>query len=247
MIFLTVFIFILSLFAQQGKTVTDADGNIYNTVKLGNLIWTVENWRSTKFSDGTPIPYVTSDMKWDKRSERKKASFCYYKNDTTNGSKYGALYNWFAVNSGKFAPEGWRVPTDADWAKLEAYLIVNGYNWDDSDDSNKIGKSLAAKTGWETNNKTGTIGNSLQENNSSGFSALPGGYHDYNIFSWAMFSYIGGIGYWWSATENPDMNYQAFCRTLYAGLDAFYKNSESKGYGFSVRIVQDSYYDPPTK
>jgi uncharacterized protein (TIGR02145 family) len=78
-------------------------------------------------------------------------------------SKYGVLYNWFALATGKLAPQGWHVPTDADWDTLHNYLIANGYNWDGTTTGNKIAKSMAAQTDWYTGTTTvGAIGNYLR-------------------------------------------------------------------------------------
>ena len=86
-------------------------------------------------------------------------------------------YITYAVNMGKISPKkGGRVPTDADWTKLEEYLIANGYNWDGSKEGNKIAKALAAKTDWESYTEAVTPGNALSKNNASSFSALPGGF-----------------------------------------------------------------------
>ena len=110
-------------------TVEDIDGNVYNTVRIGDQVWTVENLRVTRFNDGTPIPHITDDNQWGNLST---PAYCFYDNSSANGDKYGALYNWHAVNTGKLAPYGWRVPTYDDWKILRNYLTNNGYNWDGS-------------------------------------------------------------------------------------------------------------------
>jgi len=103
-------------------------------------------------------------------------------NNTTNADsikKYGALYDWYAAsptNVKKIAPAGWHVPSDAEWDTLQNYLTAKGYNRDGTTTGNKIEKALAAKTDWVTYSTNGTIGSDLSKNNSSGFSALPGGY-----------------------------------------------------------------------
>src|ERR1035441_4507351 len=92
-------------------TVTDIDGNVYQTVKIGNQIWTVENLRVTRFNDGTAIPLDTSTATWDSiwNNGLTIPAYCYYNNMTNTDSikKWGALYNWYAVNTGKLAPKGW--------------------------------------------------------------------------------------------------------------------------------------------
>jgi uncharacterized protein (TIGR02145 family) len=179
-------------------TVTDADGNVYQTVKIGNQEWMAENLRVTKYNDGTPIPLETSGANWNNATTPK---FCYY-NNTANADtikKFGAIYNGYVVSSSnpkKIAVAGWHVPTDAEWSTLQNYLTSNGYNWDGTATNDKTAKSLAAMTGWFPDSTTGVIGCDLTKNNRSGFSALPGGQRDLN----GWFDGMGSFGYWWSAT-----------------------------------------------
>lgn len=212
-------------------TLKDIDGNTYKTVKIGYQWWTAENLRTTKYKDGTPIPHLTNDSLW---AIDTIGAYCYFWNDSAaNAEKYGALYNWHAVNTGKLAPEGWHVPTDADWTELENYLIACGYNWDGTTADNKIGKSMATKTGWIPSSIEGTPGNDMQTNNSTGFSALPGGFRNYIGF----FSGQSGFGHWWSATKNDAST--AYYRSLTNNLVSLYSGSIRKEYGFSVRLVKN--------
>jgi uncharacterized protein (TIGR02145 family) len=217
-------------------TVTDADGNVYQTVRLGTQVWTVENLRTTKYNDGTPVTLDISNATWYLATAEK---YCYY-NNTTNAdtiTKFGALYNWYAVNTNKLAPAGWHVPTDVEWAVLENYLVINGYNWDGSKATSMIAKSMAAKTDWFTSTftgLTGTIGNDLTFNNRSGFSALPGGFRGEDGY----FNNVGNYGYWWSATENDAS--LAFSRYLTSDSDALARFDFSKSRGFSVRLCRDN-------
>jgi uncharacterized protein (TIGR02145 family) len=219
--------------AQNNKiniTVTDADGNVYQTVKVGNQVWTIENLKTTKYNDGTPIPLVMDSIAWGNLTT---PGFCWYNNDMRNKDKYGALYNWYAVDTKKLAPKGWHVATDAEWKTLENYLIANGYNWDGSTTDNKIAKSLAAKTDWAVNTNPGAIGNDLIKNNKSDFSTLPGGYRG----SGGNFYGMGGYGHWWSASEiNASFAYGRDLRFDYYGL---YWYDCNKSYGFSVRLLQE--------
>ena len=101
-------------------TVSDIDGNTYKTIKIGNQIWMAENLRTTKFNDGTSIPLVTSNLDWENING---PAYCWYGNDAaTYKAIHGALYNWYAVNTGKLAPSGWHVPSDAEWKTLVDYL-----------------------------------------------------------------------------------------------------------------------------
>jgi len=214
-------------------TVTDIDGNVYQTVKIGNQVWTVENLRTTKYNDGTPIPLVTDSVAW---KALNTSGYCYYNNTTNadNIKKYGALYNWYVVNTKKLAPKGWHVPTDAEWTTLENYLIANGYNWDGTTTGNKIAKSMAAKTDWETSaTLPGAIGNDLMKNNRSGFSALPGCYRGID----GNFYLCGILGFWWSATERDAST--AYYRDLSYFVDTFIGYNYNKSCGLSVRLLRD--------
>jgi uncharacterized protein (TIGR02145 family) len=223
------------LCTRSTNTVTDADGTVYTTVKIGDQVWTVENLMTTKFNDGTPIPLVTDRSEWITAGDSARPAFCWYENDTNNRAKYGALYNWFAVSSGKLAPKGWHVPTDSDWTKLEDYLAEKGYNWDTTKAGQTIAKAMAAKTDWASNNGPGAVGNDISKNNQSGFSALPGGFRiDRGDF------YDSGLhGYWWSATEYDTT--LVWRRALYYDKSTRIRSygTLKKGSGFSVRLVKD--------
>ncbi len=211
---------------------TDADGNVYQSVRLGTQVWTVENLRTTKYNDGTPIPHVTVKTHW---SNLTTPGYCFYNNSTDAAyqEKWGALYNWYAVNTGKLAPAGWHVPTVAEWDTLRNYLIGNGYNWDGTMSGNKIGKSLASKTDWSSSSSTGEVGNDLTSNNRTGFSALPGGCRG----SHGNFNGQSNYGFWWSATELDASN--AYFRPLYYDFQVLARDYLNKWYGFSVRLVRD--------
>lgn len=219
---------------MSAGTVTDIDGNIYQAVKIGDQVWTVENLRTTKFNDGTAIPYVVDSTAWVNLTT---PSYCYFNNMVNADSirKFGALYNWYAVDTKKLAPAGWHVPTDAEWVILENYLIAGGYNWNGTTDSNRIAKSLSAKTDWNsiTGLPAGAIGNDLTTNNRSGFMALPGGSRSTDGNSFA----VGTSGDWWSSTEYNTSG--AVARNLYYDYANLQWNSNYKSCGFSVRLVRD--------
>jgi len=100
--------------------VTDIDGNVYDTVKIGTQIWIIENLKTTKYNDGTSIPMVTDSAAWINLTT---PGYCWHKNTSASyKNTYGALYNWYAVNTGKLAPKGWHVPSDAEWTTLITYL-----------------------------------------------------------------------------------------------------------------------------
>ena len=244
-IILLVLILLFSF--AYSRTVEDIDGNVYNTVRIGRQVWTVENWRSTKYADGTPIPHVIDGHEWRGLST---PAYCFIDN-TTNADSialFGALYNWWVVdpaNPKNIAPEGWRVPTDEDWTVLEKFLIAKRNKWYGTNEGNKIGKALSSDGGeWWDAFKTGRVGNDQDSNNSSGFSALPGGYRGI----YGGFFGVGGNGYWWSATESggttgtdrreSPIRFIARNRSLdyfVESLNSYYSN---RGSGLSVRLIR---------
>lgn len=164
-------------------TMTDQDGNMYKTVTIGNQTWMAENLRTTKYNDGTLIPFATDKESW---SNLDIPAYCNYRNtkniDTI--ATFGRLYNWYAVNTNKLAPTGWHVATDADWTILTTYL----------GGENTAGGKLkeTGTTHWKSYNTIAT--------NSTGFTALPAGYRGPE----GDFYGIREFGFWWSATIYHD-------------------------------------------
>ena len=213
--------------------VTDVDGNIYKTVKIGNQIWMAENLKTEKYKDGTAIPMVTDNTAW---AALTTPSYCWYDNDeAANKNTYGALYNWYTVNTGKLCPAGWHVPTDAEWTTLENYLIAIGFNYDGTTTENKIAKSLASSSGWSSSTIVGAIGNTdyPAKRNISGFAAFPGAVRESN----GEFNFIGDYGFWWSSTE--DWSFSAWLRGLYYDNSSVGRASFQKQAGLSVRCLRD--------
>lgn len=222
---------IIVMMLPNAGNVTDTNGNVYQSVRIGEQVWTVQNLKVTKYRDGTDIPHVSDETQW---SDLTIGAFCHYENNAANGAKYGALYNWYAVNSGRLTPKGWHVPTDAEWETLKTYLTENGYNWDGSTTANRTAKSLSARTDWKSEATVGTPGNDPASNNSTGFSALPGGYRtDHGAFNMQSCD-----GFWWSATEFVEPS-RAYCQYLYYGSESLSRFYKSKPHGFSVRLVRD--------
>jgi uncharacterized protein (TIGR02145 family) len=207
-------------------TVKDIDGNTYHTVKIGTQVWMVENLKTTKYNDGTAIPEVTDNTSW---SNLTTGAYCNYNNNVTIGTKYGKLYNWYAVNTGKLAPAGWHVPTDAEWTTLENYVSSN------LGTSGSVAKALAATVDWAASTTAGAVGNDLTKNNSTGFSALPGG----NRYEHGSSGNLGDYGFWWSSSKTSATT--AWYRYMH-----YYSSRMLRDYGdyfevvgFSVRCVKD--------
>ena len=214
----------------SGVSTVSYDGVTYNTVSIGNQCWFKENLRTTKYNDGTSISNVTNSSTW---TSTTSGAYCCYDNNTSNCDTYGALYNWYAVETGKLCPSGWHVPSDAEWYTLTNYLSANSQYWCGSN-SSYIAKSLASTTLWNTHTGTCTVGNDLSANNSTGFSALPGGYRRYTDGSFYNLSYNG---YWWSSTEYDGSD--ARLHYLYYNNAHVRRNDVDKRYGFSVRCLRD--------
>jgi uncharacterized protein (TIGR02145 family) len=170
----------LNFVVQQALTVTDYDGNVYQTVQIGTQIWLKENLKTTHYRDGTAIPNVSDQNQW---SNLTSGAYCNYNNSTSNSDIYGRLYNWYAVcNSHNLAPEGWHISTDAEWTTLRDFLggpeVAGG----------KIKE--AGFTHWSSPNTGAT--------NESGFTALGGGYRKYS----GEFSGILTYENWYSDGQN---------------------------------------------
>ncbi len=222
-----------SFYATDEIMVTDVDGNTYFTVTISSQVWMKSNLKTTKYNDGTSIPNITDNAAWGSLTTD---AYCWYNNNaSTYKSTYGALYNWYAVNTEKLCPAGWHVPGDAEWTDLENYLIANGYNYDGTTTENKIAKALTSTTNWVSSGITGVPGNTDYPafRNKSGFSGLPGGAREGD----GTFIYLGYDANWWSSTNyNPET---AWMRTIdYENVYLLRYNHE-KSLGFTMRCVKD--------
>ena len=221
---------------NESGTVTDQNGNNYDYLTYGNQVWTVDNAEMVTYRDGTPIPEFTDNTAWQNLTT---GAWSYYNNDPTKPR----LYNWFAVMgihdtdpntpNKEFAPEGWHVPTDAEWTTLEEYLIASGYNYDGTTTENKIAKAMASNTGWNSSTNTGAIGNDQSLNNSSGFNTFPEGYRISN----GSFNDEGSDAIFWSSTENDTDD--ALHRYLFYINSYLNRSTSFKQNGLSVRFVRD--------
>ncbi|MFT3911939.1 MAG: fibrobacter succinogenes major paralogous domain-containing protein [Ferruginibacter sp.] len=196
-------------------TVTDIDGNIYNTVTIGTQVWMTSNLKTTRLNDGTTIPHVTDATNW---SYLSTPALCDYDNLPVNASTYGKLYNWYAVNTGLLAPVGWHVPTDAEWLALENYL------GNDDVMGGKLKETGSAH--WQLPNTAAT--------NETGFTALPGG----SRYSTGSFYSLTYDGYFWTSTTGTDISY-AYYHWVDFNLGSVYRTEDYKTDGISVRCVKD--------
>lgn len=217
-------LFVISFFAGSCKkdnndpsssTVSDVDGNVYHTVKIGTQTWMVENLKTTKYNDGTSIPKVIDNTEW---SELNTDAYCWYDNDSAdNIDIYGALYNWEAAHSDKLAPGGWHVATDEDWTTLTTFLG---------------GESLAGGKLKEKGTRNWLSPNT-GATNEVGFAALPAGYRATD----GTFTDVGLSGDWWTSTEVNGSN--AWFRGVGNNLGSIARVGLSKTLGLSVRCVKN--------
>ena len=201
--------------APSCGSVTDIDGNKYETVKIGTQCWMQTNLSVSKYRNGETIPEITNPVEWQ---HTKKGAFCYYENKTENGTTYGKLYNWYAVNDPRgLAPEGYHIATLAEFETL--VKVLGG--------EKPAGGKMKSTSGWDNPTSNSTT------SNSSGFTALAGGYRTINGWPWN----VGKNGYWWMSTEeNPNL-----ANSFYLWFDNSYVkfNKENKLNGFSVRCIKN--------
>ncbi|HYX10164.1 MAG TPA: fibrobacter succinogenes major paralogous domain-containing protein [Bacteroidales bacterium] len=197
-------------------TVTDVDGNIYKTIRIGNLVWMAENLRTIHYRNGDEILNVKDNDEW---TNLYNGAYCNY-NNTNNPdtiATFGRLYNWYATNDDRnLAPKGWHVSTFGEWLELINYL------GGDSVAADKLKE--AGELHWH---------DPYLSTNSSGFTALPGGdrYRDENM------DWIGYDGLWWSSTEYNEGG--GFMFYMFAGGSKVYYGGNYKNNGYSIRCVKD--------
>ncbi|WP_353719961.1 fibrobacter succinogenes major paralogous domain-containing protein [Dyadobacter sp. 676] len=191
------------------------------SVVIGRQEWTSENLAVTKFRNGDPIMEANTYEAWEKACIEGRPAWCYYGQNAVKAKGLGKLYNFWAVmDKRKLAPEGWHVPSDAEWQQLA----------DELGGAEAAGMRLKAVKGW----KNGGNGN-----NQSYFNALPGGYrsHEGPAYYGGPFFEAGTAGYWWSTTRYLVDN--SYCRTLSFRDNRLEKKSFVMTAGLSVRLVKD--------
>ena len=181
------------------------DGYTYQTVTVGSQVWFAENLRTSKYANGDAIPNING-------ASSTSAGWAWYNNDSTYENPHGKLYNWYvAHDSRNVCPNGWHVPTDAEWTLLTNYL--GGVS--------VAGTKLKSTSGWN-NGGNGT--------NESGLNFFPGGFFFYD------FKYVGSFGYWWSSSNNSA--FDAVYLHLGAYGSVLIGNA-GKFYGYSLRCLRD--------
>lgn len=216
---------------SETGSVTDIDGNIYQTVKIGDQWWAAENLKVTHYRNGDPIPNINDNSEW---GNLDSGAFCSYDNDDSNIITYGLLYNWYAVNDPRgLAPSGWHVPTDEEWKQMEMYLGMSQSEADGQyDRGTDEGSKLKSTVGWYSPSWFGN-GNG---NNESGFSALPGGFRFYTGTFWP--NSLTAMTYIWTSSSY-DSNIFARNRHLLFSSTKIDRRGGSKRRGASVRCIKD--------
>jgi uncharacterized protein (TIGR02145 family) len=224
--------FIFLTLLSNAQLVTDIDGNNYSTVIIGSQVWMVENLKSIKYCNGDTIS-STIPAAFNISNESTPKYQWAYDGIDSNANTYGRLYTWYTVTDIRnICPTGWHVPSIDEWTVLSDYLTNNGYGYEGS--GYDIAKSLASSSGWIIADYPGNVGNDQASNNSSGFTALPGG----SRYDYGSFVGIGDECYWWSSTEDT-ANY-AWIRHLESYWMNFTYGSFPKNFGHSVRCIEDN-------
>ena len=189
----------------------DIEGNMYEVVEIGSHCWMAENLKTASYTNGTSITTGLSSTDWDNNTT---GAYKHYNDNSSNNTTYGKLYNWYAINnSNGICPDGWHVATDANWTDL--YIALGGIT--------VANPKMRSTTGWSPNSG----------NNSSGFTALPGGLFGTN----GQYGGLGDQAYFWSPTESDATS--AYSAQLYNGLDEVFDYAVDKNAGMSRRCVKD--------
>jgi uncharacterized protein (TIGR02145 family) len=199
------------------QTLTDIDGNTYNTVQIGSQLWMSENLKTSHYRNGGSIPNVIGNNDWEVLTT---GAWSYYDNDAANNAIYGKLYNWYTTLGDTLCPTGWHVPNDTEWTTLTTYL---------GGESVAGGKMKSVYTDYWTDPNTDAT-------NESGFSALPGGFRDYGGFQ-----NISYIALFRSASDNTQFgNIYSNGLGLNSGINSVFREwPYDKISGVSVRCLRN--------
>lgn len=212
-------------------TITDIDGNVYNTILIGDQCWMKENLKTTTYNNGASIPNVTDGADW---SNLISDAYVWYDNDISWKDSYGALYNWYAtIDPGALCPTGWHVPGHDEWEVLFEYI---GGTLPPHGNELKSCRQVNSPAGGNcsTNEHPRWAENdSFWGTDEYGLSGLPGGFRQYN----GEFNDVGKYSVWWSSSEySSDF---AWSQTLSYNDGTVYVSSSKKASGLSIRCLRD--------
>jgi len=211
----------ISFETENYGSVTDIDGNTYNTIVIGDQTWMAENLKVIRYGNGDSIPNVKDSAQWFNLTT---GAYSYYDDEPGNAIIYGNLYNWYTVaDSRKLCPAGWHVPTVEEWRNLFLYLGFDSTQYSASTRMVACKVREAGIIHWESPNTGAT--------NESGFTALPGGYRRLYVGSYARMKIVGN---WWTSTLVGEMP-----NHLYIAIDVSTGGAVRKEDGFSIRCLKD--------
>jgi uncharacterized protein (TIGR02145 family) len=233
-------------------TVSDIDGNVYNTVEIDDQLWMAENLRVTKYADGTPIPNVddrtedgigANDDAWGNLNDNNSdKAYCWYNNDSVSYSETcGALYTFAAATNGTphegsdvqgACPDDWHLPSDEELKSLEMHL---GMSEDEANDTQYRGTNEGSKLAGETESTNWVYGPLVDnsEFSSTSFNLLPAGRRG----GAGTFDNNGSYGFLWSSTESSS-TYANF-RNVFNEKTQVRRYTYYKSYGYSIRCLKD--------
>lgn len=201
---------LLLLLTGCSRDILKFHGQNYKVIKAGNLYWMAENLSSGSYRNGQKIPFIESADLW---KDIETPGCGYYNNDPAMLRKYGMLYNWYSVETGKLCPLGWRVASNADWVNLENFL--GGHL--------RAGGKMKSINGWDGKHVSADDIN---------FNALPGGYRLNEDFM------EGSAAIWWSSTAVD--NQWVWGRRIDFDSAELLNTLNNRQNGFSVRCVSTS-------
>ena len=233
------------------STSEDVDGNVYKTVQIGEQVWMAENLKTTRYRNRDDILTNLSNSEWINTSSGAMAVYPHNDVSGINSESemvaaYGRLYNWYAVaDSRGLCPEGWRVPSDADWTQLTNYVVSKGYP--NSDAAGGAGNALKSRRQvnspfgppWATNEQPRWNSDDTHSGiDEFGFAALPGSSRSSGT---GRYDVLGVYGTWWSSSEVSSTRAQT--RVIFNALGVLLPDSQGppKGVGFSVRCIKESH------
>jgi uncharacterized protein (TIGR02145 family) len=214
---------------QETGTVTDVDGNVYKTIKIGSQWWMAENLNVKRYRNGDSISYrgdayerTLDSAKW---VNSDSGAYC--------KGRIDFLYNGYTIlDARNIAPDGWHIPTDEDWKQLEKQIgidqsEIDSVNWRGTNEANKL--RLRTTAYWANSPDPYEIWGS----NESGFTALPNGCL---MFFGKYSSSLDEMGFWWSSSL---VGNQLWYRYLDKNKGGVFRYFGPMSYGFSIRCVKN--------
>lgn len=215
--------------AVETGTMTDIEGNVYKTIKIGNQWWMAENLKVRKYRNGDDIDSVAKNLPDSAWANKKTGAYCYFE------EKFGMLYNFYSIkDSRNIAPVGWHIPADDEWKEMEQFLGMtkedaDKINWRGSDQGNKLKIAGGNTMYWAKSSDIYTV----YGTNESGFTAIGGACRIFN----GQWGEITHTGFWW--TSSLDNGNGAMYRGLDYDKTTVFRYYGPENYGFSIRCVRD--------